>query len=99
MLSLLWPLLFIGALLYLAYRRASLGQATLVLGALLLGYTLWGEGGPIWTSILWVLFAPVALLNLPPLRLTFVSRATLSRSSRPRRVSGPKRLSSPTRST
>src|SRR6267154_5394718 len=77
MLSLVWPLLFIGALLYLAYRRASLGQATAVVGALLLGYTLWGEGGLIWTSVLWLLFAPVALLNLPPLRLTFVTRRFL----------------------
>ena len=77
MMSLLWPLLFVGALLYLAYRRASLGQATAVLGALLLGYTLWGDGGVVWTTILWVLFAPVALLNLPPLRLTFISRRFL----------------------
>ena len=77
MLSLAWLILFIGTLLYLAYRRVTLGQATAVVGALMVAYTLWGEGGWIWTSILWALFAPMALLNLPPLRLTFVTRRFL----------------------
>ncbi len=77
MLSLVWLILLIGTLLYLAYRRVTLGQATTVLGALLVAYTLWGEGGWVFTSILWALFAPAALLNLPPVRLTLVSRRFL----------------------
>ena len=45
MLSLLWLIAFCGTTLYLAYRRASLARATLVLGALVLAYTLWGGAG------------------------------------------------------
>ena len=45
MLSLVWLIAFCGTTLYLAYRRASLARATLVLGALVLAYTLWGGAG------------------------------------------------------
>jgi acyl-CoA dehydrogenase len=75
--GLAWFLVFAGTALYLAYRRASLLKATLVLGALLVAYSLWGDAGWAWKTLLWVAFAPLALLNVAPLRLTFVTRPFL----------------------
>ena len=77
MLSLVWLVLFVGSLVYLAYGRVGLARSTLVIGALLLAYTLWGDGGVVWKTILWVLLAPLALLNVTPLRLTFITRRFL----------------------
>ena len=77
MLSVVWLLAFLFVLVSLAYRRASLAQATLVLGALLLAYTLWGADGALWKPFLWLIFAPLALLNVPALRLSFVSKRFL----------------------
>jgi acyl-CoA dehydrogenase len=77
MLSLVWLILFVGTLVYLAYRRVSLAKATAAVGVLLLAYSLWGDAGWLWTSVLWVLYAPLALLNLAPLRLTFLTKPFL----------------------
>ncbi|MBS0393374.1 MAG: acyl-CoA dehydrogenase [Proteobacteria bacterium] len=77
MLSLAWFLAFTGTVLYLAYRRASLARATLVLGVLMVAYTLWGAAGWPWKACVWVLYAPLALLNIAPLRLAFVTRPFL----------------------
>ena len=77
MLSLAWLIAFTGTIVYLAYRRSSLAKATLVLGALLVAYTLWGAAGWPWKAALWVLFAPLALLNVTPLRLAFLTRPFL----------------------
>lgn len=63
MLSLVWLLLFLGATLSLMYRRSSLARATLVLGVLVVAYTLWGAAGWPWKTLVWVLFAPLALLK------------------------------------
>ena len=77
MLSVVWFAVFAGVLLYLCYRRASLAQATLVIAALLLCYTLWGAPGLVWKSVLWLLLLPLAPLNLRPLRLAFVTKPFL----------------------
>jgi acyl-CoA dehydrogenase len=77
MLSVVWLLAFLFVFVSLAYRRASLAQATIVLGALLLAYTLWGADGVLWKTFLWLLFAPLSLLNVPALRLSFVSKRFL----------------------
>ena len=77
MMSLLWLVAFLGAALYLAYRRATLGRVTLVLGLLLLAYTVWGAGGWIWVALLWAFYAPVVLLNIVPLRVALISRPFL----------------------
>jgi acyl-CoA dehydrogenase len=77
MLSLIWLLVFAGTTVYLAYGRSSLARATLVLGALLVAYTLWGGAGWPWKAVVWVLFAPMLLLNLTPLRLAFITRPFL----------------------
>jgi acyl-CoA dehydrogenase len=77
MLSVVWFAVFAGVLLYLCYRRASLAQATLAIAALLLCYTLWGAPGLVWKGVLWLLFLPLALLNVRPLRLAFVTKPFL----------------------
>jgi acyl-CoA dehydrogenase len=77
MLSLAWFIVLAGTAIYLAYRRSSLARATLVLGALLLAYSFWGEAGWPWKAFVWLLFAPFALLNLAPLRLAFVTKPFL----------------------
>ncbi len=77
MLSLVWLIVFAGTALYLAYGRSSLARATLVLGALMIAYTLWGGAGWPWKAVVWVLFAPMVLLNLAPLRLAFITKPFL----------------------
>ena len=77
MLSLVWVIVFIGTLLYVAYRRVSLAKSTVAIGVLLVAYILWGDAGPVLTGVLGVLFAPLALLNVVPLRLAFISRRFL----------------------
>ena len=43
--TVIWLVLLIGTLLTLAYRRTDLKTATIVLGALLVVYLLFGDGG------------------------------------------------------
>ena len=77
MLSLAWLILFVGTVLYLAYTRARLLPSTLALAVLLGAYTVLSDSGPVWLGVLWLLFAPLALLNITPLRLTFITRRFL----------------------
>jgi acyl-CoA dehydrogenase len=77
MLSVLWFVAFLAAALWLAYTRRSLATATLTLGALLAAYTVLGEGAAWWKTALWVVFAPLALLNVTPLRVRFLTRPFL----------------------
>jgi acyl-CoA dehydrogenase len=71
---LVWLVLLIGVLLTLAYRRTDLRTSTIVLGALLLAYLLFGDGGFLWTTLLIALFALFALLNVEPIRRDNVTR-------------------------
>ncbi|MBM5812417.1 MAG: acyl-CoA dehydrogenase [Gammaproteobacteria bacterium] len=73
----LWLLLLLGLVLWLAYQRASLATATLTLGALLAAYTAVGAGPLWWQLALWGLFLPHLLLNLAPLRRRLISRPFL----------------------
>ncbi len=77
LLSVLWLLLFASLVLWLAYRRASLAQATLVLGLLLAYYWLFGAGPPWWKITLAALFLPHLLLNIRPLRRYLISNRFL----------------------
>ena len=77
MLSVLWFLAFFAAVLWLAYTRRSLATATLTLGALLVAHTVLGEAAVWWKAVLWVAFAPLALLNVTPLRVRFLTRPFL----------------------
>ena len=72
--TLIWLVLLIGVLLTLAYRRTDLRTSTIVLGALLVAYWLFGDGGFVWNTVLLVLFALLALLNLEPIRRDNVTR-------------------------
>ncbi|HWN07434.1 MAG TPA: acyl-CoA dehydrogenase [Steroidobacteraceae bacterium] len=77
LLTALWLLLFAGLVLWLAYHRASLLQATLVFGALLAAYTAFGAGPAWWKAVLWALYVPHVLLNIRPLRRVLISNRFL----------------------
>ncbi len=77
LLPLLWLVLFVSLVMWLAYRRASLAQATLVLGLLLVYYTAFGAGPLWWKVALWGLYLPHVLLNIRPLRRYVISNRFL----------------------
>src|SRR5262245_45843279 len=72
--TLIWLVLLVGTPLTLAYRRTDLKTATIVLGALLLAYLLFGGGGFLWKLLLIALFASFALLNVEQFRRDNVTR-------------------------
>jgi acyl-CoA dehydrogenase len=70
-------LLFIAAILFLAYRRLSLITFTATFTVLLAAYTWLGASSApagIWKGFLWVLMAALWLLNLRPLRKALITR-------------------------
>ena len=67
-------LLFIGAVLFLAYRRLSLLAFTVTFTVLLGAYTLLGAPAGIWKGFLGVLLAGLWLLNVRPLRKALITR-------------------------
>src|SRR6185436_12906631 len=69
-----WLVLLLGVPITLAYRRTALRASTLVLGALLILYSMLGDGGFLWKLILWVLFAGLAFLNLENARRDIITR-------------------------
>jgi acyl-CoA dehydrogenase len=71
---LIWLVLLVGVLLTLAYRRTDLRTSTVVLGALLVAYWLFGDGGLVWNAVLLVLFALFVLLNIETIRRDNVTR-------------------------
>jgi len=76
-LTFLWLLLFVSLVMALAYQRASLAKATLVLGLLLVYYS-WFGAGPLWWKVaLWGLFLPHIALNIRPLRRYLISNRFL----------------------
>lgn len=76
--TLFWLVLFIGGAVGLAYRRESLGRSTLVMGGLLLVYSLFGRGGGFWLLLLWLLFLGLLLFNFEDFRRNVVSRRLLA---------------------
>jgi acyl-CoA dehydrogenase len=70
-------LLFIAAVLFLAYRRLSLLAFTVTFTALLVAYTALGaDSAPagVWKAFLWLMLAALWLLNLRPLRKALITR-------------------------
>lgn len=70
-------LLFIAAVIFLAYRRLSLLAFTATFTALLLAYTLLGaQSAPagVWKGLLWILLGGLWLLNVRPLRKALITR-------------------------
>src|SRR5258708_24315016 len=72
-----WAALFLGALLILAYRRASLALSSWVLGILLLAYLTLGSAPAWWKILLSVPYPALLLLYIPPLRLPAVTQTFL----------------------
>src|ERR1700751_966545 len=70
-------LLFVGAVMFLAYRRLSLLAFTVTFTALLAAYTVFGASSApagVWKGFLWVLLAALWLLNVSPLRKALITR-------------------------
>ena len=72
-----WAALFLGIILALAYRRASLWLSCCFLGLLLIAYLKLGTGPVWWKIVLAIPFALLVLLNVRPLRLRVVTRPFL----------------------
>jgi len=70
-------LLFIAAILFLAYKRLSLLAFTATFTVLLAAYTWLGvssEPAGVWKGFLWVMLAGLWLLNVRPLRKALITR-------------------------
>src|ERR1700734_3126856 len=72
-----WVVLFLGVILILAYRRASLGFSSCIIGLLLLAYWALGSAPEWWKTIVSIPYALLLLLNIRPLRLRAVTRPFL----------------------
>ena len=72
-----WAVLFLGILLILAYRRASLALSSLLLGALLIAYWLLGTAPGWWKIAISLPYVLLLLLNIRPLRLRLLTRPFL----------------------
>src|SRR5688572_21733034 len=70
-------LLFIGAVLFLAYKRLNLLAFTATFTVLLVGYSVLGAQSAqasVWKGFLWLLLAGLWLLNVRPLRKALITR-------------------------
>jgi acyl-CoA dehydrogenase len=67
-------LLFIGAVLFLAYRRLSLLAFSVTFTILLAAYTVFGDPAGLWKGFLWVMLASLWALNIRPLRKAIITR-------------------------
>ena len=74
MMPVVWLLAVIAIVAVAAYVRAGLAVTTALLGALLAAYWLTADAGLAWKSLLAVLWLPLALLNVGPLRRRYLSR-------------------------
>jgi acyl-CoA dehydrogenase len=74
--TLVWLVLLLAVPVALAYRRTDLRTSTIALGALLIVYTLLGDGF-LWTLLLWILFAGLVLLNVENLRRDLLTRRVI----------------------
>ena len=71
--SIFWFIVLTAAPVTVAYRRLDLRTSTIVLGVVLLIYTIIGAEGVLWPLFLWLLFAAFAALNLVELRREHLS--------------------------
>lgn len=70
-------LVFVAAVLYLAYKRLSLAAFTATVLVLLTAYTVLGKPPLAWAAVLWAGTALLALFNIRPLRKAWVTRPFL----------------------
>src|SRR4029079_15984848 len=76
----IFTLAFIGAVVFLAYKRLPLIAFTVVFKMLLAAYTLLPWHAPpsgIWQGFLWLMLAALWLFNIRPLRKALISRPFL----------------------
>ena len=69
-----FTLLFVAAVLFLAYRRLSLLAFTATFTVLLGVYTVFGAPAGLWKGFLWLALATLWLLNVRPLRIALITR-------------------------
>ena len=69
-----FTLVFIGAVVFMAYKRLPLIAFTVVFTLLLAGYTFIAPPAGIWKGFLWVLLAALWLFNVRPLRKAVITR-------------------------
>jgi acyl-CoA dehydrogenase len=74
---LVWVVSFLGIILTLAYRRASLRLSSCVLGLLLIAYLALGTAPEWWKAAVCIPYAMLVLLNVRALRLRLVTRPFL----------------------
>jgi acyl-CoA dehydrogenase len=72
-----FTLLFIGAVVFMAYKRLPLIAFTVVFTLLLGAYTFVPPANGVWKGFLWLLLAFLWLLNIRPLRKALISRPFL----------------------
>src|SRR6187397_2808717 len=72
-----FTLLFIGAVIFMAYKRLPLIVFTLVFTVLLAAYTFVPPAYGVWKGFLWVMLATLWLFNIRPLRKAIISRPFL----------------------
>ena len=75
--DLAWFLLFFGGGIYLAYHRINLLTSTIVAGAALIVYTVYGSWSFITLILLWLLFAVLFVPNMPEFRRERITRPAL----------------------
>lgn len=72
--TLFWLVIALGTLGTVAYKRLDLRTSTVAVGAVLVAFTLFGNGGAALTLLLWAAFAALLFLNADGLRRKLVSR-------------------------
>jgi len=77
-----WCALFVLLVLVLAYRRASLAAATVVLGLALLAYWIFGAAAEWWKIVVSVPLVVLLLLNFRGLRVALITRPFLKKYRR-----------------
>ncbi len=77
-----WCVSFMGVILILAYRRSSLGVASIVLSVLLLVYWAFGTAPDWWHVILSIPVGMMLLLNVAPQRIGLLTRPFLKKYRR-----------------
>ncbi len=70
-------LLFVAAVLVLAYRRLPLLAFSVVFTALFVAYSIFGSPAGLWKGLLLLMLALMWLFNLRPLRKALISRPFL----------------------
>ncbi|HET9473090.1 MAG TPA: acyl-CoA dehydrogenase [Steroidobacteraceae bacterium] len=69
-----FTLVFIGAVVFMAYKRLPLIAFTLVFTVLLTAYTFVPPANGVWKGFLWLMLAALWLFNVRPLRKALITR-------------------------